>query len=68
MNKIQVGTAPSPNIRNVQSKIGASNPKYKPGGGNVKIENKKLDVKGVASRVGAKNESYNGPTGGDKKV
>ncbi|XP_066152191.1 microtubule-associated protein tau isoform X3 [Euwallacea fornicatus] len=67
MNKIQVGTAPSPNIKVVKSKIGSlDNASYKPGGGRVKIENKKLDYKNAGSRVEAKNDKYV-PKGGEKK-
>ncbi|KAJ8947258.1 hypothetical protein NQ314_008657, partial [Rhamnusium bicolor] len=44
MNKVQVGSAPSPNLKVVTSKIGSlDNASYKPGGGKVKIETKKLD-------------------------
>lgn len=69
MNKIQVGAAPSPNLKTVRSKIGSlDNASYKPGGGKVKIENRKLDFsKGAQSKIAAKNEKYT-PSGGDKKV
>lgn len=68
MNKIQVGSAPSPNLKVVRSKIGSlDNAHYKPGGGKVKIESKKLDFKGAGSRIEAKNEKYT-PKGGEKKV
>lgn len=67
MNKIQVGAAPSPNLKVVRSKIGSlENATHKPGGGHVKIETKKLDIK-AAPRIEAKNEAYV-PKGGDKKV
>lgn len=67
MNKIKVGNAPPPNLREVRSKIGSlSNATHKPGGGNVKIENKKLEFN-VQSRITAKNDNYT-PGGGDKKV
>lgn len=68
MNKVQVGTAPSPNIKVVRSKIGSlENANYKPGGGKVKIESKKLDFKNAGSRIEAKNDKY-APKGGEKKV
>ncbi|XP_015840745.1 microtubule-associated protein 2 isoform X2 [Tribolium castaneum] len=68
MNKIQVGSAPSPNLKVVRSKIGSlENASYKPGGGKVKIESKKLDFKKAAPRIEAKNEAYT-PKGGDKKI
>lgn len=87
MNKIEVGFAPSPNLKKVQSKIGSlDNATHKPGesvvfvraiienswnqlrlgGGNVKIESRKLDIK-AAPRIEAKNQAYVS-RGGDKKV
>ncbi|CAH1972961.1 unnamed protein product [Acanthoscelides obtectus] len=67
MNKVQVGSAPSPNLKVVKSKIGSlANASYKPGGGNVKIETKKLEFK-AAPRIEAKNDKYQ-PKGGEKKI
>lgn len=67
MNKIQVGAAPSPNLKQVKSKIGSlDNATHKPGGGNVKIENRKIDIK-AAPRIDAKNDKY-APKQGEKKV
>uniref|UniRef100_A0A182YAN7 Microtubule-associated protein n=1 Tax=Anopheles stephensi TaxID=30069 RepID=A0A182YAN7_ANOST len=67
MNKIQVGGAPSPNLKVVKSKIGSlENASHKPGGGHVKIETKKIDIK-AAPRIEAKNDAYV-PKGGDKKI
>ncbi|XP_046804846.1 basic salivary proline-rich protein 2 isoform X2 [Lucilia cuprina] len=67
MNKIQVGHAPSPNLKAVRSKIGSlDNASYKPGGGNVKIESKKIEIK-AAPRIEAKNDKYT-PKGGEKKI
>lgn len=67
MNKIQVGAAPSPNLKVVRSKIGSlENATHKPGGGHVKIETKKIDIK-AAPRIEAKNDAYV-PKGGDKKI
>ncbi|XP_026318520.1 microtubule-associated protein tau isoform X2 [Hyposmocoma kahamanoa] len=68
MNKIQVGNAPSPNIKAVKSKIGSlENATYKPGGGKVKIENKKIEFGNVTPRIAAKNNTYV-PGGGSKKI
>lgn len=68
MNKIQVRSAPSPNIKAVKSKIGSlDNTTYKPGGGKVKIENRKLDFNNVTPKIAAKNEAYT-PSGGAKKI
>nr|CAG4650571.1 EOG090X0G74 [Sida crystallina] len=67
MNKIQVGNAPSPNLKTVTSKIGSmANAAYKPGGGNVKIESKKIQID-AKPRIGARNEGYT-KSGGDKKI
>lgn len=68
MNKVQVGNAPSPNIKAVKSKIGSlDNATYKPGGGKVKIENRKLEFGNVTPKIAAKNDAYT-PSGGAKKV
>ncbi|KAJ8954994.1 hypothetical protein NQ318_000426 [Aromia moschata] len=68
MNKVQVGSAPSPNLKVVRSKIGSlENASYKPGGGKVKIETKKLDFKTAGPRIEAKNDKYI-PKGGEKKI
>jgi microtubule-associated protein tau len=68
MNKVQVGSAPSPNLKTVRSKIGSlENASYKPGGGKVKIENRKLDFSKTQPKIAAKNDTYM-PGGGDKKV
>lgn len=68
MNKVQVGAAPSPNLKTVRSKIGSlDNASYKPGGGKVKIENRKLDFSKAQPKIAAKNDKYT-PSGGDKKV
>lgn len=67
MNKIQVGRAPPPNLREVRSKIGSmDNAAHKPGGGKIKIESKKLEFH-VAPKITAKNDEYQ-PGGGDKRV
>ncbi|KAK8395616.1 hypothetical protein O3P69_005609 [Scylla paramamosain] len=68
MNKIEVGKSASPNLKAVKSKIGSmDNATYKPGGGKIKIESKKLDYSKASSRIAAKNEAYQ-PGGGDKKI
>jgi len=67
MNKVVVGVSPSPNLRTTQSRIGSlSNTKHKPGGGQVKIEHRKLEWN-AAPRTKALNSGYV-PGGGDKKI
>ena len=67
MNKIVVGTTQSPNLKQVKSKIGSlQNASHKPGGGEIRIENRKLDWKKEA-KTEARNTAYK-PGGGEKKV
>lgn len=55
INKVQVGFAPSPNLKAAKSKIGSlANASHKPGGGNVKIESRKLHIE-AKPRIGARN-------------
>jgi len=67
MNKIVVGSAPSPNLMSAQSRIGSlSNTQHKPGGGNIRIENRKLEWN-VQAKTVVNNDKYT-PGGGDKKI
>ena len=67
MNKVVVGVSPSPNLRKTSSKIGSlANAAHQPGGGQVKIENRRLDWNVTARTVNV-NSGYT-PSGGDKKV
>jgi microtubule-associated protein tau len=67
MNKIVVGATPSPNLKAVRSKVGSmTNTNYRPGGGDVKIESRKLDWRTTA-RTNNLNDGYT-PGGGDKKI
>lgn len=67
MNKVQVGNAPSPNLKQVRSKIGSlQNATHKPGGGNVKIESKKLEFN-AKPRIEASNDKYQSKVS-EKKV
>ena len=67
MNRVVVGVSPSPNLRATTSKVGSlKNASHKAGGGNVKIESRKLDWT-TAPRTLAVNAGYT-PGGGDKKV
>lgn len=55
---------------NAQSKIGSlANAHHKPGGGNKKIEEVKLDFKGKAKpKIGSLENADHKPIGGDVKV
>jgi len=67
MNKVVVGHTPSPNLKKVTSKVGSmKNTSHRPGGGQVKIENRKLDWN-TSSRTKTVNDGY-APGGGDKKI
>jgi len=67
MNKVSVGNAPSPNLLSAQSRVNSlANHKYKPGGGNIKIESQKLEWK-TGAKTKVINENYV-PGGGDKKI
>jgi len=67
MNKVVVGHTPSPNLKKVQSKVGSlANTSHRPGGGQIKIENRKLDWS-TTSRTKNMNEGYI-PGGGDRKI
>lgn len=68
MNKITVGHAPSPNVSKATSKIGSlSNTSYKPSGGRVKIEQRKLEWN-AKSRVGSLGNLGHVAGGGAVKV
>lgn len=57
----------SPNLKQVQSKVGSlANAKHRPGGGDFKIKSQKLDWK-VVPKTKALNEGYT-PQGGTKRV
>jgi len=67
MNKVVVGYTPSPNLKKIHSKVGSlSNTTHRPGGGQVKIESRKLDWQ-TTSRTKTLNDGYT-PGGGDKKI
>ncbi|GAB6022670.1 Methionine aminopeptidase 2 [Chamberlinius hualienensis] len=69
MNKVVVGTSPSPNLKVVKSKIGSlENARHKAGGGNVKLETKKIDLSSVKSKVGSTDNIQHKPSGGEKKI
>ncbi|KAK9730827.1 Tau and MAP protein, tubulin-binding repeat [Popillia japonica] len=68
MNKVHVGAAPSPNIKEVKSKIGSlQNTSYRPGGGEKKIEHRKLQWN-VSSKIGSLDNTSHKPKGGEKKI
>uniref|UniRef100_A0A673CJB9 Microtubule-associated protein n=1 Tax=Sphaeramia orbicularis TaxID=375764 RepID=A0A673CJB9_9TELE len=61
--------APTPDLKNVRSKIGSiDNIKYQPGGGKVQIVHKKLDFSHVTSRCGSKDNIKYVPGGGNVQI
>ena len=67
MNRVKVGMSSSPNLKQIRSKVGSlNNAAHRPAGGDVKIENRKLEWK-TGARTNARNDAYV-PKGGDKKV
>ncbi|XP_039472368.1 microtubule-associated protein tau isoform X12 [Oreochromis aureus] len=60
---------PLPDLKNVRSKIGSTeNIKHQPGGGKVKIVEKKLDLSNVQSRCGSKDNLKHTPGGGKVQI
>lgn len=69
MNKVVVGLTPSPNLREVKSRIGSlDNIKHRPGGGKVKLETKKVDFSQAKSKVGSTDNITHKPGGGERKI
>merc|ERR1711915_52464 len=67
MNKIVLKNTPAPNLKKVKSKVSSlTNTNHKPGGGQVKIESRKLEWN-AAPKTNVLNEGYV-PGGGDKKI
>uniref|UniRef100_A0A3Q0S8Y4 Microtubule-associated protein n=1 Tax=Amphilophus citrinellus TaxID=61819 RepID=A0A3Q0S8Y4_AMPCI len=61
--------APLPDLKNVKSKIGSTeNIKHQPGGGKVKILEKKLDLTNVQARCGSKDNLKHTPGGGKVQI
>ncbi|XP_006793285.1 microtubule-associated protein tau isoform X8 [Neolamprologus brichardi] len=61
--------APLPDLKNVRSKIGSTeNMKHQPGGGKVKILEKKMDLSNVQSRCGSKDNLKHTPGGGKIQI
>ncbi|XP_062387586.1 microtubule-associated protein tau isoform X7 [Sardina pilchardus] len=61
--------APMPDLKNVRSKIGSTeNIRHQPGGGKVKIEEKKIDVSSVQAKCGSKDNIKHTPGGGNVQI
>ncbi|KAI2810311.1 hypothetical protein RDWZM_002678 [Blomia tropicalis] len=67
-NKVPVGIAKGPNLKNTKSKIGSlNNVNHKPAGGQKKIESQKLNWN-TSSRVGSLQNANHKPKGGNVRV
>jgi len=68
MNRVVVGTAPSPNLTVSQARIGSlANASHKPGGGQVRIESRKLEWT-TSARTSTLRPGGHQAGGGDKKI
>jgi len=68
MNKIKVGNTPSPNIKEVKSKVGSlGGTTHKAGGGKITIVHNKLNWK-AESKVGSMSNLKYQPGGGNVKI
>jgi microtubule-associated protein tau len=68
MNRVVVGTAPSPNLTVSQARIGSlANASHKPGGGQVRIESRKLEWT-TSARTSTMRPGGHQAGGGDKKI
>lgn len=61
--------SPSPGARSIRSKVGSlDNARHTPGGGNVRIVNRKEKYDAVQSRIGSKDNITHKPGGGNIKI
>lgn len=62
-------SSPSPNTKQIRSKVGSlDNARHTPGGGNVKIINRKEKYDAVQSKIGSKDNITHKPGGGNIKI
>ncbi|KAM3862380.1 microtubule-associated protein 2 [Diretmus argenteus] len=67
--QLRVLHQPLPDFKNVKSKIGSTeNMKYQPKGGQVQIQNKKIDLSHVTSKCGSLDNIRHRPGGGNVRI
>uniref|UniRef100_A0A8C6P881 Microtubule-associated protein n=1 Tax=Nothobranchius furzeri TaxID=105023 RepID=A0A8C6P881_NOTFU len=67
--QIRIINQPLPDFKNVKSKIGSTeNIKYQPKGGQVQIQNKKIDLSHVTSKCGSLDNIHHRPGGGYVRI
>ncbi|XP_071314185.1 microtubule-associated protein 2 isoform X3 [Trachinotus anak] len=67
--QLRIINQPLPDFKNVKSKIGSTeNIKYQPKGGQVQIQNKKIDLSHVTSKCGSLDNIHHRPGGGNVRI
>ncbi|XP_028446264.1 microtubule-associated protein 2 [Perca flavescens] len=67
--QLRIINQPLPDFKNVRSKIGSTeNIKYQPKGGQVMIQNKKIDLSHVTSKCGSLDNIHHRPGGGNVRI
>ncbi|XP_030066699.1 microtubule-associated protein 2 [Microcaecilia unicolor] len=67
--QIKFLSQPLPDLKNIRSKIGSiDNIKYQPKGGQVKIQNSRMNFNDVQSRCGSKDNFFHCPGGGNVQI
>ncbi|KAJ0005865.1 hypothetical protein NQD34_015759 [Periophthalmus magnuspinnatus] len=67
--QLRIISEPLPDYKNVKSKIGSTeNIKYQPKGGQVQIQNKKIDLSHVTSKCGSLDNIHHRPGGGNVRI
>ncbi|XP_078030550.1 microtubule-associated protein 2 isoform X4 [Epinephelus lanceolatus] len=67
--QLRIINQPLPDFKNIKSKIGSTeNIKYQPKGGQVMIQNKKIDLSHVTSKCGSLDNIHHRPGGGNVRI
>ncbi|XP_032424048.1 microtubule-associated protein 2 isoform X3 [Xiphophorus hellerii] len=67
--QLRIINQPLPDFKNVKSKIGSTeNIKYQPKGGQIQIQNKKIDLSHVTSKCGSLDNIHHRPGGGNVRI
>ncbi|XP_027146948.1 microtubule-associated protein 2 [Larimichthys crocea] len=67
--QLRIINQPLPDFKNIRSKIGSTeNIKYQPKGGQVLIQNKKIDLSHVTSKCGSLDNIHHRPGGGNVRI
>ncbi|XP_078796019.1 microtubule-associated protein 2 isoform X5 [Oryzias latipes] len=67
--QLRIINQPLPDFKNIKSKVGSTeNIKYQPKGGQVQIQNKKIDLSHVTSKCGSLDNIHHRPGGGNVRI